>query len=228
MATDDAGRVLVRYLLDEGFRARMDAAPEEALAEFDLTEEERATLIARDEHVLELIGAAVRASPRDPSVAPPPETPGQVATVTPAEITLPAVELYLRLEPRTSRDELGQLRVQYLTRIFPLPPDPNVPLPGGPGIPEEDDPELQLPGTTFCLRFTPQAYRKGEALDLHYRGSIHAMGQEAPPSRSTVASPWGHDTGSAVVRSAAEAVHAAEPDDRYEAILELISAMKGA
>ncbi|MBW1880387.1 MAG: hypothetical protein JRJ84_18675 [Deltaproteobacteria bacterium] len=228
MATDEAGRVLVRYLLDEDFRVQMDAEPEQALSEFDLTDEERAALISRDERVLGLIGAAVQASPRDPSVAPLPETPGEVATVTPTEITLPEVTFYLRLEPRTSRDQAGQLRVQYLTRIYPSPPDTNVPLPGGPGIPEEDDPELQLPGTTFHIRFAPQVYRKGDALDLHYRGSFHTMGQEAPPpSRSTLASPRGHDIETTAVRTAAEAVHAAEPEDRYEAILELISAMKG-
>jgi len=174
-----------------------------------------------------MIGAEVRAAPRDPEVAPPPEPPGEVKTVTPAEIGLPEVALYLRVVPRTSRDEAGQLRVQYLTRMYPVPPDPNEPLPGPPGVPEEDDPELRLPGTTFHLRLVPQVYYRGETLDVHYRGSIHAMTQEAPPTRSTVTSPWGHDTGSVPVRAAAEAVHAAAPEDRYAAILDLITAMKG-
>jgi len=224
----EAGRVLVRYLLDEGFRAHMDAAPEAALAEYDLTEEERAALIARDDRVLDLIGAEVRASPREPGVAPPPEPHDEAAAVAPEDITLPEVALYLRLVPRTSRDEAGQLRVQYLTRIYPSPPDPAVPLPGGPGIPERDDPALKLPEATFRLRLAPQVYRRGEDLEVHYRGAIHAVGPEAPPAtRSTVASPWGHDTGSAAVRAAAEAVHAAEPEDRYAAILDLITAMKG-
>ena len=88
---------LVRTVLDEAFRELARTNPQRAFEGFDLSEDEKEILCARDQRLLGLLGAAVAQENRSGE-----DRPAEIPSPrgAPTKPSLPEVKLLLRLVPR--------------------------------------------------------------------------------------------------------------------------------
>ena len=133
MEKSEIRKFLVRVLLDDGFRQRLADSPEEAYAEYKLTDEQKKILNRQDEAMLALIGAAVHeAQTGSPAQEPPQEAEFTTDTVEATVLTpqpapppppdLPEVAFGIRIVPQTRYAPDGSLNVSYIASIHPLQP----------------------------------------------------------------------------------------------------------
>lgn len=197
MSDDALRRFLVRLVMDDGLRQTLRDDPEAAFDGSGLTAEQREVLVARDERMLALIAGTFDA----PREAPPP---------APDPVQVEPSYLMIRLVPQAWQDEAGQLQLAYQASVHPWPSE----TPPG--------------AVSFLMRVAPRAVHAGGGqVRLTYSASIQpAPRGEAPPAAPpSEDSPWGHRVDDAAARAAAEAVKAAPPEERYDRLLDLISAI---
>ena len=217
----DVSRLLVQILLDEELRGRWEADPEAVLAAWDLTDEERDVLRTGDARMMRLLGRALldemggADEARRTMTTPAPLAPAEGAR--PA-LDVPPARVYLRLMPHVTTDE-GEERVRWLTTLSAEPPPHDAPRPSVPGLPPTS---RELPEMAFEVTVFVTPIGDGETRFV-WQPSITAT----RPVEADVVDAFGHDTTSAGVLAAAEAVRAAPAEQRLDALLELVSRMRG-
>lgn len=219
---------LIRVVLDEAFREQALADPKSALEGFDVSEEEKEILCSRDHRVLGLLGNAVTQQTDDS---------GHPAQLTPTDLhadalpELPDVKLVLRLAPQASKEGA----VSYAASLQPwtadakptTDPETDVQAPRAAGA---------VPGeVAWIIRVVPTVVEAREdGLAVSYSASIQPFssgpaddGESDPPmTPATAGAPWNHHVESSAAKDAAKAVAAAEPDQRYGKLLELVHALQ--
>lgn len=229
MTGKSAADFLVRAVLDEAFRDLALSNPQRAFEGFDLTEEEKEILRVRDHRVLGLLGDVVR---RQEAVA---EPPVEKAPATGVAQTLPGlaeVKLLLRLVPQVVGSPGSEPKVSYAASLHPWPVDDE---PEGGAAPTENGAEAEAAEVRWLIRIAPEVVESRDTgLAVAYSASIHPVTAEvnqtgpadraAPPE--TTGLPWKHHVDSPAVRSAAQAVQAADASQRYAKLLELVHALQ--
>ncbi len=205
----DVSDILVRYLVDEGFRAEFDGDLDGVLARFELDDETRDALRARDERVLGLIGRAV--GPEDTSI--PTEAPPTPPASRPTP-KLPGIELWLQVVP-IATGEGEDARIQWHVSLLPSRDQPPAVPSGAAGA-----------AILYRIALEPHTTATDEGLHVTF-GSTFTLDGETSETTAPAPTPWGHDPTSAETKRAADAVREASPEDRYEAILRLIDAIGG-
>lgn len=221
---DDLRAFLVRTVLDDAFRELARTDPDAAFEAYDLSPADREVIRERGPAMLRLLGEALEAgddavparpTPRaPPAEAAPVQSPKGDPRGTPVGLDdeveplpeLPDAELLLRLRPQTHVDDQGDRKILHAASLHPWPPTD-----GDPGA------------VAFHLRFTPTVGRGRDGrVQVAYAGSLQSVspGAEPPP-----AEPWGHRTDTEAVREATRGVRDADPDDRYQRLLELAAAI---
>ncbi len=228
MKTGSVADFLVRVVLDEAFREQALADPKSALKGFDVSEEEKEILCRRDHRVLGLLGNAVTLQA---------EGGGHPAQLTPTESdtdTLPEladVKLVLRLAPQASKEGA----VSYAASLHPWTDDEKPPQDVGTAE-QAGGAAGTAPGdVAWIIQVVPTVVKSGEdGLTVSYSASIQPFlsgsandGETGPPMTSaTAGAPWNHHLESTAAKHAAKAVAVAEPDQRYQKLLELVHALQ--
>jgi hypothetical protein len=125
----DVTTVLVRAAIDPEFRDLVRRAPEEALRDYDLSDEDEATLRAGDAGMLRLLAAAVREvdpgtpaaapAPADAAPAPADAAPAPPPPAAPEPVPLPPLALTLHIQPFAAQTPEG-LRISCAVSMQPL------------------------------------------------------------------------------------------------------------
>lgn len=213
----DIAAFLSRVSNDLAFRELLEADPDAAMDQYDLPADVRALARRRDGAALALLSWSARGEA-------PPERRADRPAATPAELglgdALPPVEIVLRLAPTAVTNPDGSERIAHTVSLHPKPVD-GEPLAGlAPDAP---------PGARFVIRVAPLATPTPDGLvQLSYAASIAPVGADRDPSlvpdTAVPTDPWSHDRGPGP-QAIADRVRAADPDDRYPLLLELIAAM---
>ena len=232
MTRKSAANFLVRAVLDEAFRDLALSNPQSAFEGFDLTEQEKEILRSRDHRVLGLLGDAVR---QQEPVAETPLEKTPPTPVAPALPSLPEVKLLLRLIPQAVPSPGPDPKVSYAASLHPWPTD-NEPE-GGPNsaAPTDNGTETAAAEIRWLIRIAPEVVESRDTgLAVAYSASIHPVTaesdetgpayRESPPKATD--SPWNHHLDSPAARTAAKAVLAADPSQRYAKLLELAHALQ--
>lgn len=227
MKPTEVARYLQRAALDRDFRALAKADPDASFEGYALSDDEKEILRRRDREMLRLLADAVREA-EEPEDAPAGERPRVDPPLPVTGQLLPAVDLLLQLTAVPSRDDAGALRLTHVASLHAAPA-PGAPLPPPPA----EAPEGAPAPVHFRIRIAPHAAAlPGGQVAVTYAPSIVAQGAEETASTATAetatGSPWGHRVNSEAARRAAEAIKAAAPAERYERLLDLIAALKGA
>lgn len=201
--------LLSRIANDEAFRDWLAEAPDEALAEFVLSEREARLFREGGTAAAALLSWEARGVPR-----PKPRSTSSPATAPPAHTALPTADFILQVTPTPQSNSDGQVHLAHLAGLHPGGADPK-----------------SLQGACFSIRLSPLATPQSDgSLQVQYTATIDPIedslgGSGDVPDTAVPTAPWGHDLTSPDVLQAAEQVHAAAPEERHDAILRLIEAM---
>lgn len=233
MTQRSAADYLMRAVLDDAFRELTLADPDRAMADYDLSEDEKSILRSRDDRLLGLLGGSMAAENAN---AEHPASTEITDSRTPSRPTLPAVELLLRLTPHTEPSTDSAQQVSYAASLHPWPLPTTVERDEGePSTDSESSPNGASSEMTWLLRLTPTVIQSEEAgLRVSYSAAMHpidltaaqapvASRESVPP---TLRSPWKHDVESSAVKTAAHEVLASPKDKRYDKLLALIDVMQ--
>ena len=208
MAKPDITRLLIDSALQPELRRRLAEAPDAVFEEYDLTAEERELLRHPDQRLLPVLGAALQ---REGQSQPPSSNP---IAVTINSRMLPDTQMALTVVPCL----IGE-RISFATWISPLPEngDPSrMPPPAG----------ATLPGTPLAPLYAvinlsaAQAKDANGDLRVNMWASFRQSSNAVTPPRELPA----YD--SHEVKTAAEAVRAAESEERYEKLAALVRALR--
>ena len=232
MKQESVADFLVRVVLDEAFRELALANPKSAFSGYDLTQEQKDILCKRDHRLLRLLGDVFsqdRLCPDPPSGTKPAMEPPPVFP------SLPEVTLLLCLAPQTVETPGSPANVSYAASLHPWPGADNT------GTKAEKAKQSQRTGKAapeeleWIIRIAPKVIGTEETgVTVAYSASMHPLtseiepkhGKLAEPARAPTGSPWNHHVGSAAAKSAAQAVKAAAPMERYGKLLELARALQ--
>ena len=201
--------LLSRIANDEAFRDWLAEAPEEALDGYALSEQEARLFREGGAAAAALLSWEARGVPR-----PKPSSTSSPAATPPAHTALPTADFILQITPTPQAGPDGQVHLAHLAGLHPGGADPS-----------------SLPGACFSIRLSPLATPQPDgSLQVQYTATIDPIeaslaGSGDVPDTAVPTAPWGHDLTSPAVLRAAEQVHAAAPEDRHGAILQLIEAM---
>lgn len=232
MKRGSAADFLIRAVLDEAFRELALADPERAFEGFDLSEEEEETLRSRDRRLLGLLGDAVA---HRQALAEHPLQKEHTDPAAPALPSLPEVQLLLRLVPHAAQSPDSEPKVSYAASLHPWPCDDE--LKTGADIDEqlEGHADAAVRGVTWIIRIAPSVVESRETgMVVAYSASIHPLMTDPDQTRLSVreptqelaSPPWNHHVESAAAKTAARAVQAADPGQRYRKLLELVHALQ--
>ena len=233
MTQGSATDYLIRAALDGSFRELALAEPDRAMAEYDLTEDEKDILRNRDERLLELLGGSiemVKASAESPQSTEIAAAPGS------SRSTLPPVELLLRLAPQTTQSADGMPQVSYAASLHPWPlPEDAKQNEVEQGTNGESPRTYAASELAWLIRMTPTVMGSEAAgLRVAYSAAMHPVDLSTAHSQSAsdrmvppaLRSPWRHDVESSAVKTAAQEVLASPKDARCEKLRALIAAMQ--
>ena len=233
MTRESAADFLIRTVLDETFRELAATDPQRAFEGYDLNDEERDILRARDGRLLGLLGHAVE---RD--AAPEKDAALKVESHAASQPlpTLPEVKLVLRLTPFVAQGPESDPRVSYEASLESWrgthESDANDPQPEDESEPARPSPPAEV---KWLVRIAPTVVGPQEGgMMVSYAASIHplAAGVDEPapptpvPTPTPVSPPWNHHVDSSAAKAAARAVLASDPNRRYEKLLDLIQALQ--
>ena len=228
MKTGSVADFLIRVVLDEAFREQALTDPQSALEGFDVTEREKEILCSRDDRLLGLLGHAI--TQRGDGV----ERTSPLAPTDLDKDMLPAladVKLVLRLAPQASEEGT----VSYAASLHPWTADAK------PTPDSETDEHAAVAADTapgevaWIIRVVPTVVESREdGLAVSYSASIQPLSSgpgddgesDSPMTSATAGAPWNHHIESSAAKDAAKAVAAAEPDQRYRKLLELVHALQ--
>jgi hypothetical protein len=222
-------RLLERAALDPAFRAEVRADASAALADFDLSDEERAVVERGGEALLDLLARALGGAEPPGEADAAPQTEGLAAAgpapVLPGEggagAAANAGQVGFVVHVETSQVETPRgPQVAYQASVHPEGEAP----PAGPQ-------SIQLRvGLTPRQLATPQGPRLAyqTSLEPWPRPSTSAAPAAEPKGGSAHdASPWGHRLREPDVDAAVAAVRAAPSEERYAALRRLIDVVRG-
>ena len=222
--------MLIRSALEPDFTDRLREFPDQVLAEFDLTEEEKEILLNPDHRLLRLLGAAIdrqtrSAGPRP--VAPTPEA--QQPQVFQAR-SLPDSVVALTVVPCAQYQD-GQFKgFSYTVWVNPLPPgaDPSsLSAPAGVVLTGQPLTPLHAVIHVSAVQFQDASGNSQLGLWASLRQSSNVV---APPKNEAAGNPesppFGSDLASEKVSAAVAAVRAASKEERYSRILDLTHALQ--
>lgn len=223
---------LVRVVLDEAFRELAVADPQRAFDRYDLAEQEKDILASRDSRLLGLLGNAMAHS--EPAAGQSPESEPVEASV-PAVPSLPRVKLLLRLGPQFVETPKSGPQVAYTASLQPWPGDDEPK--SGLDTHERAKGDVGVAGQelAWVIRIVPVVVGAGETgLEVAYSASIDRFMTDpsqtqvpvCEPERDSAGAPWNHHVESAAARAAARSVRAADPDQRYAKLLDLVHALQ--
>lgn len=205
--------LLVRYLIDDELRTAFERDPAAVLADFELADDERAALLARDERVLALIGRSLgpNADPGAPGVeATSDPAAGDPAASDPGTaLELAPIGVWLSVLPHATAAD-GVTRVQWQVSLHTEAPD--------------EAEVARARGVVFKIDLEPCATRYGGREHVVFRSTIGAAqtrGADAPVSPA-----WEHDLERPETVAAIATVRAAEPDRRLEALIALAETLR--
>ena len=220
MSKPDITRLLIDSALEPELRRRLEDSPDAVFEDYDLTGEQRELLRHPDRRLLPVLGAALeqgaageqraaierRVSPLQPEIQ-----PIQIAVDS---RMLPDTQMALTVVPCV----IGE-RISFAAWISPLPEggDPSrLPLPVG----------SALPGTPLAPLYA--VIHLSAALSNDEDGAARVnMWASFGQNSNAVTAPQPAAPQSEAVRTAAEAVRAAAPEDRYEKLAALVRAIRG-
>jgi hypothetical protein len=244
---------LIRAVLDDAFRELAMRDPRRAVAEYDLSDEEREILCDRDERLLGLLGrvaaddGAGASEMRSPAANSDARAPaGSVKKMhgsgaeNAAKPALPEVKLLLRLVPRAAQSPAAGSPVAYEASLHPWPRDrDSQPAETGSGGASAEGPEKG--GTSaieWMIRITPTVVNTRESsMNVSCAASIESLTAESETANSSpgdpsqvsgaaLGAPWNHHVESRAAKAAAKAVRECAAGERYEKLLDLIRAMQ--
>jgi hypothetical protein len=225
----DIDRLLIASALDADLRRRLLESPDEAFRGFDLTEDEKDLLRRPDHRLLPLLGAALarQTGSRGREFQAP--TAPQPHAVVRAR-TLSDVALALTLVP-CAQYEKGRLNtIAYAVWVNPLPPgaDPaGLPAPGS-AFPGQPLTPLHMVIQVSAVATENAAGSPQIGLTASLRQSSNVA---APPPPETAGIPsaslFGSELHSPAVEAAVAAVRGAPNARRYDALLDLLQALRG-
>jgi len=206
----DVSRLLSRIANDADFAALLTADPDTALAEYHLTAAEERRFREGGSEALALLTFQAQGQEPPPARAPtspqPPMLSGQ---------PLPQVAFLLEVTPTVQPGPDGAPQIAHTASLH-----------------TPDTPRSSLAGVVFQLRIAPLATPQPDgSMQVGYTAAIEplsvALDPEQHPDTAVPTRPWDHDTDSPSAQQAAAAVHAAAPEDRLQAILDLVAAVTG-
>ena len=233
MTRVSAADFLIRTVLDDAFRELAVADPQRAFEGYDLNDEERDILRARDGRLLGLLGHAVE---QDVASEEPTESEDDSPTSAQPLPNLLEVKLLLRLTPYVAQDAESGARISYEASLQPWPggqeANSNDPQPDHETEHDDQGPPAEI---KWMVRITPNVVGSEEAgLMVSYAASIHPLAERIEeqrpstlgPAPKSARPPWYHHADSSAAKAAARAVRASAPSRRYEKLLELIHAIQ--
>jgi hypothetical protein len=223
---------LVRTVLDEAFRKLALAHPQRAFEGYDLTDEQKEILRRRDHRLLGLLGDAVA-----------PEKAGVQQTLdkeeadvdAPAPPDLPEVKLLLRLVPQASSSPDSGPDISYAVSLHAWPGDDDRTTGSDTANRTETGVGGDVGEVSWLIRIAPTVVESQAAgLRVAYFASIHPLMTDPDRTRRSArertgelaSPPWNHHVGSSAAKTAARAVHAADPSQRYHKLLDLVHALQ--
>ncbi len=223
---------LVRAVLDDEFRELAVADPQCAFDGYDLSEQEKEILTSRDSRLLGLLGDAMASGER---VALQSSASEHVEASMPAVPSLPEVKLLLRLAPQLVETPKSGPQVAYAASLHPWPAD-DKPVSGF-DTAEQADSDVEAAGQelTWVIRMVPTVVGVGETqMEVSYSASIDRLmtdpGESQVPGgkakQDSGGAPWNHHVESVAAKTAAQSVRAADPDQRYAKLLDLVHALQ--
>jgi len=210
MPHNDVHRVLSRAANDPAFRDQIARAPEEALADYALTTEQRQQFADGGEAAMALLSWWSRGdAPPASKVDTQPERPEALSD---GAVPMEPLLFTLQLQPTTQPGPDGQAYIAHAAALHA-------------------GDVAGLPGASFTLRLAPLATpQPGGSMHIHYTATVDpkvAASADLSADTAVPTNPWGHATDSPAAQQAAQAVHQASPADRRAAIMDLIAAVTG-
>ncbi len=232
MKRGSAADFLIRAVLDEAFRELALANPERAFEGFDLSEEEEEILRSRDRRLLGLLSDAVA---HRQALAKRPLEEEHTDPAAPALPSLPEVKLLLRLVPQVARSPDSEPNVSYAASLHPWPCDDELKTGADIGEQAEGRADPAAGEVTWIIRLAPRVVDARETgMAVAYSASIHPLITDPArnclsvrePNQELASPPWNHHVESSAAKTAARAVQAADPGQRYRKLLELVHALQ--
>jgi len=220
-------------VLDDDFRELTLVDPYRAMADYDLSEDEKQVLRSRDDRLLDLLGGSIatdKAHQESPTSSKP------ASAQTSSRPTLPPVELLLRLTPHTTQSTDGVPQLSYAASLHPWPlHEDGEPKEGGQRTDGESSLQAAPSEIAWLIRITPAVIGpEASGLRVAYSAAIFPVDLTTAHSQPTsyemvppvLRSPWRHDVDSPAVKTAAQEVLASPKDKRHQKLLALIGAMQ--
>ncbi len=232
MHTAELKRFLERLVIDRAFLAAFQSDPAKATAPFDLTDRQRALLVAGGDGARILLAEAFAEAsgidtPADPDAAPPTPPPAPLPVPSPAAGSSGGqVRLLVRLMFGVDGADAGQAQLHYAATLHVLPPDADpaaVPSPDlAPGVLPGD----RVTDALFELKVVPHLTQT-EAGGYHVTCLHAATPVRSGPVADTPTVAPAIETGPAAtdLQPLLEAVRTAPQAGRQDALRALVAAV---